>query len=70
MEKRTKEGYKLRIYIDAIKEVKSMSDATWIEIQASQASESPYMTRAMWLAYLEGCAIQEAERMIPMQEAA
>jgi hypothetical protein len=69
MERRTTEGYKLRIYIDAIKAVKSMSDAEWIETQAACGSSGLYMTRLQWLAYLEGCAIQEAERLLPIAEA-
>lgn len=70
MERRTTEGYKLRVYIDAIKDVKSMSKAQWIESQAASEASGPYVTQDMWIAYLEHCAIQEAERMLPIAEAA
>jgi hypothetical protein len=70
MERRTTDGYKLRVYIDQIKEVRSMSDAEWVDSQATTASSGPYLTRLMWLSYLERCAIQEAENMLPMAEAA
>ena len=69
MERRTREGYRLRIYIDAIKAVKAMTDAQWVDTQSQRESCGPYMTRLMWLRYLESCALTEAEHMLPSEAA-
>jgi hypothetical protein len=69
MNRRTKEGYKLRVYMDAIKEVKSMSNEEWIATQASYQSQGHYISRAMWLTYLEGCALQEADKLLQREAA-
>lgn len=61
--RRTVEGYKLRVLIDAIKDVKAMSDAQWLAQWVSHAVPSDrYITRSMWLSYLEACALMEAEK--------
>jgi len=67
--RRTKEGYRLRIYIDAIKAVKAMSEAEWVEMQSKHASIDRYLSRGEWLAYLESCAIQEADKFLRLEAA-
>ncbi len=68
-ERRTKEAYKLRIYIDAIKTVKAMSDDEWIRQWAVSDSQDRYRSRSEWLGVLEGWAIMEADNML-IKEAA
>lgn len=63
MERRTKEGYKLRIYMDAIKACKAMTDEQWVDQWAASDSRDRYQSRKMWLSYLESCALVEAEKM-------
>lgn len=63
-DRRTKEGYKLRVYMDQIREVKSMSDERWIEEFVKYNKDGPYVPRLAWLAYLEECALIEAEKLL------
>jgi hypothetical protein len=69
MDRRTKEGYKLRIYIDQIRLIKAMSVDQWVDLQASFPSTERYVSKDMWLSYLEGCAILEAEKLIKTEAA-
>lgn len=69
MDRRTKKGYKLRVYIDAIRQIKAMSVEQWTDMQASFPSEESYVSKDMWLSYLEGCAILEAEQLIRTEAA-
>jgi hypothetical protein len=62
IDRRTSAGYKLRVYMDAIKEVKAMTDDMWMNSQI--LSDSRYMPKDVWIAYLEGCALAEAGTMI------
>ena len=67
--RRTVEGYKLRVYIDAIKQARMTTDAEWIEGWASGPSDCAYMPKIVWVSYLERCAIEEAGKLME-QEAA
>lgn len=68
--RRTVEGYKLRVLIDAIKDVKAMSDAQWLAQWVSHAVPSDrYITRTMWIGYLESSVMMEAEKLV-LEEAA
>lgn len=67
--RRTVEGYKLRVYIDAIKDVKAMTDQEWLDQWAISANDSPYLTRTMWISYLESCALIEAEKFATLEAA-
>ena len=69
MERRTKEGIKLRVYIDAIRRVKAMTVDEWTTEQSKVVSEERYVSKDMWLSYLEGCAILEAEQLIRLEAA-
>lgn len=60
-DRRTGLGYKLRVYVDAIREVKSMTLNQWIDSQVG--SSEPYRTKEMWLSYLESCAVIEAVKL-------
>lgn len=69
-DRRTKEGYKLRVYMDQIKEIKAMSDAEWVDQWVKYAGKDDvYVNRLSWLGYLEGCALKEAEKMAQREAA-
>lgn len=57
--------FKLKVYIEEIKEVKNMTDEEWLTAYAIHPDKAniPYMSRKMWLGYLEQCAIKEAENL-------
>jgi len=58
--RRTQKGYKLRVYMDAIKDAKATTDEQWIDQWAT--SEGTYVSRVVFLSYLEQCALIEAEK--------
>jgi hypothetical protein len=60
-ERRKKEGYKLRIYIDAIKDARATTESQWMEDWARNDCKDHYITKSMWISYLEECALQEAK---------
>lgn len=65
MDRRTKEGYKLRVYMDQIETVKAMTDAEWVDQWAKHAKpDTPYMTRLEWIKYLEGCVMTEVTSLL------
>ena len=63
IDRRTKEGYRLRIYMDQIKQVKAMTDEEWVNNWVIYPISDIYFTRNSWLQYLESCALIEAEKM-------
>jgi len=60
MNKRTKQGYKLRIYIDALHQAKNTSPEKWIQEWISGPSV-PYLSQSTWIAYLERCIVTESQ---------
>ena len=63
--RRTKEGYKLRTYIDALQAAKSMTTEEWVIAWAKAApSDSQYICHVQWISYLEQCIIQEASNIL------
>jgi len=60
--RRTPRGYKLRVYMDAIKEVKFTTDEVWLDQWIKLGGNSPFVSRAGWKYYLEQCALVEAEK--------
>jgi hypothetical protein len=62
-ERRTLEGYRLRIYIDAIKEAKTMTNAEWVEAWSKRPEHETYIPRLVWIDYLEQCAMIEADKL-------
>lgn len=67
--RRTTEGYRLRVYIDAIHDAKAMTDEEWIEAWATNPAHCRYVPRNVWIAYLEQCAIREAEAFMRLEAA-
>ena len=63
-ERRTLEGYRLRVYIDAIKEANAMTNAEWIEAWSKQPKHLIYIPKSIWINYLEQCAMKEAEKFL------
>lgn len=59
--RRRKEAYRLRIYIDAIKAAEAMTDSAWMEEQIY--SNGPYMPRLSWIEFLRKCALIEANAL-------
>lgn len=64
LNRRTKEGYKLRVYMDQIKEVRAMTEAQWIEQWITGGQDMAYISRIKWIGYLEQCALKEANSML------
>ena len=69
IERRTKAGYKLRVYIDAIADAQAMSDQEWLDKWALTNDDWPYLTREVWLSYLKDCAVKEASKYIGSEAA-
>lgn len=68
-ERRSKAGYKLRVYIDAIADARKTSDQEWADQWALSNGDRPYLTKEVWIAYLKDCAIAEAGRYIGKEAA-
>jgi len=71
--RRTKEGSRLRIYVDALSCVESMSLDQWIAEWALTApADAVYVTKHQWTQYLKECIVHEASKIAyrPMLEAA
>lgn len=66
--RRTTEGYKLRVYMSAIADAKAMSASEWVDSQAKCAEG--FITQESWIHYLEQCALVEATKLIDYREAA
>ena len=61
-DKRTTEGYKLRVYMDAIKDAKAITDDQWVA-QWIKSVDAQWIPKSNWIAYLEQCAIGELEKI-------
>jgi hypothetical protein len=59
-DRRTPQGYKLRVYLDQIAKVKSMTNEEWLEGWIQGGGDAPYVTKTYWIFYLEQCAMKEA----------
>ena len=68
-ERRTKAGYKLRVYIDAIADSESLTEEQWLEQWVMANGDMPYLTKGVWIAYLKDCAIKEAGKYIGSEAA-
>jgi hypothetical protein len=60
-EKRTKEGYRLRVYIDALNDARTMTNEEWIGQWANDPEWDAYVPLDTWVAYLEKCIVKESE---------
>lgn len=63
MNRRTDKGYKLRVYLDAIKDVIATSDEEWLN-KWIYGQGGPYISKADFIAYLEACVVVEAEQFL------
>jgi len=62
--RRRPEGYKLRTYIDAIREAENTPLEVWISEWASKADvDSEYISQYTWICMLRHWALDEAHRM-------
>lgn len=69
MDRRTPEGYKLRVYVDAIQDAKLTSDEEWLTRWVANVNrDSMWISRLTWIAYLEQCALREAKKMMAIEE--
>lgn len=68
-ERRTSAGYKLRVYIDAIKDAEAMTDSVWEDQWALSNGSTPYIPRQVWITYLKDCALVEAGRYVGSEAA-
>jgi hypothetical protein len=63
-ERRRPEAYRLREYVAALKEVQAMSDQEWLDCWVKNAgTDTPWMPKAAWEAYLQMCVVAEADRL-------
>jgi hypothetical protein len=58
-DRRTKQGCRLRVYLDAIKQAKAMTQDEWVQNWISSGNR--WMPKDQWISYLETCALKEAE---------
>lgn len=65
MDRRTKEGYRLRIYLEAIKTAELITDEQWIALEAT--NEGRFVSRLQWISHLKQCALSEAESLMVSQ---
>ena len=69
-DRRDPRRYKLRVYLDAMEDMKLVTDEQWSDVQAMRPLDVPYMTKEHWVAYLTRCALEEAMAMADEREAA
>lgn len=68
--RRKPENYKLRVYMDAIKDAHAMTDEQWIDAWITGAStECVFISRSAWIQYLNNCVLNEVTNLL-MREAA
>ena len=68
--RRTERGYRLRVYLDALRDAKNTSDAQWVENWISGSPNSPFLPRMAWIGYLEQCIIAESSNYFGPEQAA
>ena len=61
IDRRTKEGYKLRVLIDAHKKAVATSQDEWVREWINGPKDAPYQTLMGWVCYLEQCVVKESE---------
>ena len=63
-ERRRPEGFKLRIYIDAIREAEALTNEEWISNWAANCTvDSEYLSQYNWICLLRKWALQEAHKL-------
>ena len=68
--RRTKEGYRLRVYMDEIKALKAMTNAEWNDRWvASATKDSLYTTRESMICYLEASVMSEVNSLLRKEAA-
>lgn len=55
IERRTKEGYKLRVHVDALRDVQNTTEEQWLQNWILGPDDSPFLPRSIWIAYLSLC---------------
>lgn len=69
-ERRRVIAWKLRVYIDAIREVEATSDQDWLDAWARHCTERCiYVSRQAWIAILKKWALAEAQKLVWKQAA-
>lgn len=64
MDKKTEKGYKLRVYLDAIKDLDATSDMEWLSGWICNGQGGPYISRKSFRAYLEAYVVIEAKNLL------
>ena len=62
MNRRTPEGFRLRVLIDAIADARATTDAKWLESWIP--SGMPWMSRQTWIDTLERMVVAEATTLV------
>lgn len=64
-ERREARMYKLRVYMDAIKDASATSEYQWAKEWARNANaDNVFVSRRDWIGYLERCALAEVTNML------
>lgn len=67
-DRRTSAGSKLRIYMESLRLVESITTEQWVESWAKNAKkDSQYLTRDQWIEYLKNCIIREATQLLDQE---
>lgn len=69
MNRRRPEAFKLRVYMDAIKDARNTTDKDWMDRWVAGCNaETQWISRATWISYLEQCALWEADKLTDTSE--
>lgn len=64
-DRRRPENYKLRTYMDALKDVQSMTDQEYMDKWLKHCTkDSEWISRLDWIAYLTGNIVREVENLL------
>lgn len=70
IERRNPAAWKLRIYVDAIKDVERITDEDWLNNWAfAPHTMGPFVPRSTWVAILREWALAEAARLVEREAA-
>lgn len=63
-ERRRKEAWRLRVYVDALKTAEATSDEAWVDQWIRSGDDSPYLPRTVWIQILRNWVSSEATRLL------
>ena len=70
IELRSPERYRLRVYVDALRQAESTSDVEWVENWVRHAGpDSIWVPRQSWITYLKECIVAETTNELTKEAA-